>query len=109
MGGRGEGHDRGARRDILAPSMPNLKLIGARDATGTLREAYEHLTRRDMPAVYRPVHDDAPGIIRTHSLDPELMKRAFRVSGEINGKGPLTWSQRELVNAVTSRLNQCFY
>lgn len=89
--------------------MANLRMIGARDATGALRDAYEHLTRRELPPVYRPVHGDAAGIMRAHSLDPELMRRTFAVTGELNGKGPLTWAQRELVNAATSRLNQCFY
>ena len=37
------------------------------------------------------------------------MIRVFRTSGNLNGRGPLTWPQRELVNATTSRLNQCFY
>jgi hypothetical protein len=58
-----------------------------------------------MPPVYRPEHGDAPGIIRAHSLDPELLLRTFSVSGP----SPLPWADRELLASVTSRTNQCFY
>jgi hypothetical protein len=33
----------------------------------------------------------------------------FGVSSTLNGAGPLSWPERELVNAITSRLNQCLY
>jgi len=89
--------------------MSHLLLIGPDQAEGRLREVYQSLGARPLPAVYRPVHGGAPGIIRAHSLDPELMTRVFKFSANLNGQGPLTWPQRELVNAVTSRLNQCFY
>jgi hypothetical protein len=59
--------------------------------------------------VYRPAHGGVAGIIRAHSLDAELTSRVFAVSNNLNGQGPLSWPQRELVNAITSRLNQCFY
>lgn len=84
-------------------------MIGAREATGALLETYELMAQRSRPAVYTPAHGDAAAIIRAHSLDAELMRLTFRVSGDLNGKGPLTWPQRELVNAATSRINQCFY
>jgi hypothetical protein len=89
--------------------MAHLPVIGFRDATGPLREAYERMRGRPLPPVYVPKHGDSPGIIRAHSLDPALLPRVFGFSGNLNGQGPLTWSQRELVNTVTSRLNQCFY
>ena len=41
--------------------------------------------------------------------DPELIPKVFGTSTTLNGAGPLTWPERELVNATTSRLNQCFY
>jgi len=62
-----------------------------------------------MPAVYRPAHGGIAGIIRAHSLDPELIPRVFGFSSGVNQAGPLTWPQRELVASLTSRLNQCFY
>ena len=89
--------------------MANLHLIGSDVATGALAEAYAQMMARPLPSVYRPPHGGAPGIIKAHSLDPALMVRVFRTSGNLNGRGPLTWAQRELVNATTSRLNQCFY
>jgi hypothetical protein len=33
----------------------------------------------------------------------------FSTSSTLNGAGPLSWPERELVNTTTSRLNQCFY
>ena len=89
--------------------MSHLRLIDPTDATGALREAYQRMGSRPMPPVYRPVHGGAAGIIRAHSLDAELLPRVFGFSGGVNGQGPLSWPQRELVNAITSRLNQCFY
>lgn len=89
--------------------MPHLLLIEPADAQGALHEAYQRMRARPTPPVYRPSHGGVAGIIRAHSLDAQLLTRVFAVSGNLNGQGPLTWPQRELVNAVTSRLNQCFY
>jgi hypothetical protein len=46
---------------------------------------------------------------RVPALDPLLIGRVFGTSTTLNGAGPLSWAERELVNATTSRLNQCFY
>jgi hypothetical protein len=89
--------------------MAFLPLTGYHQSTGALREVYERMKQRPMPPVYIPAHGDAAGIIRAHSPDPELLGRVFRLSGAMAVDGSLTWPQRELVNAVTSRLNQCFY
>jgi hypothetical protein len=89
--------------------MALLPLTGYRESTGLLREAYEQMMQRPMPPVYVPAHGDAAGIIRAHSPDPELLMRAFRVSGTFARDPSITWAQRELVNTVTSRLNQCLY
>ena len=78
-------------------------------ATGALREIYDKMRERPLPQVYRPQHGGAPGIITAHSLDAALIPRVFTTSSTLNGAGPLTWPERELVNATTSRLNQCFY
>lgn len=85
-----------------------LQVIGRQQAEGDLLDAYVAMAARPMPAAYRPAHGDAPGIIRAHSLDPELLRRAFAVSGSLSND-VLPWSTRELVNAVTSRENECFY
>jgi hypothetical protein len=89
--------------------MAHLRIIGLHESSGPLREVYTAVMSRPLPPAYRPQHDDVPGIIRAHSLDHELMPKVFGLSGNLNSKGPLTWPQRELVNAITSRLNQCFY
>jgi hypothetical protein len=78
-------------------------------ATGSLRDLYDKMRERPLPPVYRPTHGGVPGIIAMHSLDPQLIPRVFSTSSTLNGAGPLTWPERELVNAITSRLNQCFY
>ncbi len=89
--------------------MAFLPLTGYHESTGVLREAYQRMMKRPLPAVYIPSHGDAAGIIRAHSPDPELLIRVFGFSGTLALDPSMAWQQRELVNAVTSRLNQCFY
>ena len=86
-----------------------LPIIDHASSTGILRETYQRMLQRPLPPVYRPAHGGPPGIIQAHSLDPQLIPRVFGTSTTLNGAGPLAWPERELVNAITSRLNQCFY
>jgi hypothetical protein len=86
-----------------------LAIIGYEASRGQLRETYDKMRERPLPPVYRPSHGGAPGIITAHSLDPALIPRVFSTSSTLNGAGPLSWPERELVNSTTSRLNQCFY
>ena len=86
-----------------------LSITGYAESTGVLREVYDRVRERPMPPIYRPAHGGIPGIIEAHSLDPELIPKVFGASTTINGAGPLSWPERELVNALTSRLNQCLY
>jgi hypothetical protein len=86
-----------------------LPIIGYAASSGALREVYDRMLRRPLPPVYRPTHGGAAGIIEAHSLDPELIPRVFGTSSTLNGAGPLSWPERELVNATSSRLDQCFY
>lgn len=86
-----------------------LAIIGYDASTGQLRDIYDRMRERPLPPVYRPSHGGAPGIITAHGLDPALIPRVFATSSSLNGAGPLSWPERELVNATTSRLNQCFY
>lgn len=88
--------------------MP-LPIIDPAASTGALREIYDRMLARPLPPVYRPPHGGAPGIVQAHSLDPQLIPRVFGCSSTLNGAGPLAWPERELVNTVTSRLNQCLY
>lgn len=86
-----------------------LPYFGYAESTGMLRDIYDRMRERPMPAIYRPAHGGAPGIIQAHSLDPALIPKVFGTSTTLNGAGPLTWPERELINATTSRLNQCLY
>jgi len=86
-----------------------LAFVEYTGATGVLREIYDRMLARPLPPAYRPRHGGAPGIITAHSLDPALIPKVFGCSSTLNGAGPLAWHERELVNALTSRLNQCFY
>jgi alkylhydroperoxidase family enzyme len=88
--------------------MAYLPMIGRQEADGDLLDAYRAMAARPMPAAYVPPHGDAPGIIRAHSLDPELLRRTFAVSGSLSND-TLPWRSRELINSVTSRENECFY
>jgi alkylhydroperoxidase family enzyme len=85
-----------------------LTTVSRAQATGALAEAYAAMDDRPMPPVYRPPHGDAAEMIRAHSLDPELLRRTFSVSGALAATG-LPWADRELLASVTSRTNQCFY
>ena len=88
--------------------MAWLATVSRSDAGEALAAAYTAMDQRPMPPVYRPEHGDAPGIIRAHSLDPELLRRTFAVSGALAAT-TLPWADRELLASVTSRTNQCFY
>jgi len=85
-----------------------LTTVSKAEATGALAAAYAAIDSRPMPPAYQPPHDDAAGIIRAHSLDPELLRRTFAISGSLASVS-LPWPDRELLASVTSRANQCFY
>lgn len=86
-----------------------LAIVADAAATGELRAIYDRMAARPLPPTYRTPHGGAPGIVTAHSLDPELIPKVFGCSSTLNGAGPLAWHERELVNALTSRLNQCVY
>jgi hypothetical protein len=86
-----------------------LPIVGYAASSGRLREVYDRMRERPLPPVYRPEHGGSPGIIEAHGLDPDLIPLVFGTSSTLNGAGPLSWPERELVNALVSRLDQCFY
>lgn len=88
--------------------MAWLGTIPRSEATGALAEAYAAMAARPIPDAYKPPHDDAPGIVLAHSLDVDLMRHTFGVSGSLHAL-TLGWADRELLSSVTSRTNQCFY
>lgn len=85
-----------------------IPMTDVKDAEGELAETYRAMMERPLPSVYRPPHGGAAGIIRAHSLDPALMRVVFGTSGTTHG-GALSWGDRELIAAVTSRMGQCVY
>ncbi|MBX3154528.1 MAG: hypothetical protein KF773_00885 [Deltaproteobacteria bacterium] len=89
--------------------MSLLTIIGYEASTGELRETYDRMLQRPLPPAYRPPHGGPAGIIQAHSLDPVLIPKVFATSSTLNGAGPLSWPEREVVNAISSRLDQCFY
>jgi alkylhydroperoxidase family enzyme len=88
--------------------MAWLLTISRAQATGALADAYAAMDNRPMPPVYQAPHGEVAGIIKAHSLDPELLRRTFSVSGALATTG-LPWVDRELLASTTSRTNQCFY
>ena len=89
-----------------------LPLIGRAEAEGDLKAIYEQFARggASRPAVYQTATGEVANIIRAHSLDPEGLRLAFRASGAIHwGPSALPWAEREMINTVTSRANNCFY
>ena len=88
--------------------MAWITTVSRAQATGAIAEAYAAMDARPMPPVYRTPSGDAAGIIRAHSLDPELIRKTFGVSAAL-AVTRLPWADRELIASVTSRTNQCFY
>lgn len=86
-----------------------LTIIGYAESSGDLREAYDRSRERPLPAVYIPRGHEVAGIIRAHSLDAHLIPKVGAVSTSLVAAGPLSWPERELVSAVTSRTNQSYY
>jgi hypothetical protein len=88
-----------------------IKMIGIAEADGQLKEVYAAMKARagSRPAVYNR-SGDAPNIVKSHSLEPEGLRLAFGISGAIHwSEKSLPWVQREMINTVTSRANNCFY
>jgi len=86
-----------------------LPIIGFATSTGALREAYRRMKDRPVPQLSRPVHGGPSGIIQAHSLDPELIDKVFTTLSTLDGSGPLSWPEREVVNTTTSSLNHSTY
>lgn len=88
--------------------MAWLRTVSRAEATGALAAAYDAMDSRHMPAVYRVPGGEPAGIIRAHSLDPDLLRVTFPVSGALRS-GALPWADYELLAGATSRASQCFY
>ena len=89
--------------------MAFIRIIEPAEAGEQLRAVYQAMSARPMPDVYRAPHGGPPGIIRAHSLDPELMQVTFRASGSYRVLEALSWAEQELIAAAASQRNGCFY
>jgi hypothetical protein len=89
-----------------------IRMIGIAEADGPLREIYTRMKANSgsRPAAYNTPTGDAANIVKAHSLEPEGLKLAFGISSAIHWSDKsLPWVQREMINTVTSRANNCFY
>jgi hypothetical protein len=94
------------------PKQGWIKMIGIAEADGQLKELYAEMKARagSRPTVYNTPTGDAANIVKSHSLEPEGLRLAFGISGPIHwSEKSLPWVQREMINTVTSRTNNCFY
>jgi alkylhydroperoxidase family enzyme len=81
---------------------------GDPDATPELLAAYRAAGRL-RPAEYGGTGGPS-NIIKSHSVDPEALRTAFEAGMHlINGPGPLSRPEREMIATVTSAANKCFY
>jgi len=89
-----------------------IRTIGIAEAEGELKEVYSRMKSGPgaRPAIYNSPTGDAANIVRCHSLEPEGLRLAFGLSSAIHwSEKSLPWVQREMLNTVTSRANNCFY
>jgi hypothetical protein len=89
-----------------------IRMIGVQEAEGTLKELYMRMkaNTNTRPAIYSTPTGDAPNIVKCHSLEPEGLRLAFWISSAIHwSERSLPWVRREMINTVTSRVNNCFY
>lgn len=89
--------------------MAHIRLLSAHEADADLRAVYDAFKTRPLPAAYTPPHGGPAGIVRAHSLDPQLLRITFAASGTFHAGDGLSWADRELLAAAASRANQCLY
>jgi len=92
--------------------MAWIKTIGINDPElgPELGEAYQSLAQGMPPEYHIGGGNDVAGIVKSHSLDPAVLKGIF--SGGlalINGPSPLSRREREMINTTVSAANRCFY
>lgn len=89
--------------------MAFIRIVEPQEAGEDLRAVYQEMAARPMPDVYRAPHGGPPGIIRAHSLDPELIRVTLSACGAYQMPQALTWAEQELIAAAASQSNGCFY
>ena len=96
----------GAQRHRRCPTgydraVPNIRLIGPDEATGSLKIEYDAAIDRAGKVF---------NIVEAMSLRPAVLKRSMEMYKAIMfGPSGLTRAERELLATVTSRHNDCRY
>ncbi len=81
--------------------MPHVHVLTYEESTGLARKEYDAALRR-AGRIWN--------IVSIQSQLPEAMRDSIRLySTLMYGESPLTRSQRELLAAVTSQINDCHY
>lgn len=81
--------------------MPHVHVLEYDETTGVARREYDAAQRR-AGRVWN--------IVSIQSQLPEVMRDSMRLYQSIMyGESPLSRSQRELLAAVTSQINDCYY
>lgn len=81
--------------------MPHVHVLSYDESTGLVRREYDSAMRR-AGRIWN--------IVSIQSQLPEAMRDSLRLYSTLMfGESPLTRSQRELLAAVTSQINHCYY
>ncbi len=96
--------------------MTWIKTIAPAEADAALRQVYESIYafyppeyRDDVPSLLRP-DGTTESITAAHSLIPEAMRHAMSTFGALLQPDlPLSRRQQEMIAAVVSVHNRCFY
>lgn len=81
--------------------MAHVHVLTYEESTGIVREEYDKALKR-AGRIWN--------IVSVQGQLPDVMRDSMRLYGSIMfGPSPLTRSQRELLAATTSQINECFY
>ncbi len=81
--------------------MAWIKVINKDEATGELKELYDHVLKDD---------DDVDNILSIHSLHPKTLEAHLMMYEELmRGENNLSKAQREMIGVLVSTLNSCDY
>lgn len=81
--------------------MAHVHVLYYEESTGLVREEYDKALKR-AGRIWN--------IVSIQGQLPEVMRDSMRLYGSIMfGPSPLSRSQRELLAATTSQINECFY
>lgn len=81
--------------------MAHVHVLTYEESTGIVREEYDKALKR-AGRIWN--------IVSVQGQLPEVMRDSMRLYGSIMfGPSPLSRSQRELLAATTSQINECFY